>query len=68
MRTYLAEHGENAEPPDAELLLMRLEKYRIAIPLTAEFVRMYLEKYKEKVLLVKNNADRERLLELLTKT
>ncbi len=62
---YLEEHGENVEPPDPEVLLMRFEKYRSAIPLTADFVRVYLEKYKKKVFLVRNNADREHLLELL---
>jgi len=43
-----------------------VEKYlSISVPPTAEFVRRYLEKYQEKVFLVRNNADRERLLELL---
>jgi adenylate kinase family enzyme len=60
------EHGDSVKVPDAELLLMHLEKYRFSIPLTAEFTRRYLEKYKEKVIIVRNNADRERLLELLS--
>ncbi len=66
---YLEEHGERAEPPDAESLLARLEKYGAEIVLapTAEFVHRYLEKYKQKVIVVRNNADRERLLDLLTK-
>jgi hypothetical protein len=62
MRMCLEEQRESAELPDAELLLTRLEKYRSAIPLTAGFVHLYLEKYKEKVFLVRTNADRERLL------
>lgn len=68
MSGYLEEHGERDEPPDAERLLALLEKYGIEIILapTAEFVRKYLEKYKEKVILVRNNADRGRLLDLLT--
>jgi adenylate kinase family enzyme len=63
---YLEEHGECVEPPDAESLLARLEKYGAEIVLapTAEFVRRYLEKYQQKVILVRNNADRERLLDL----
>jgi len=64
---YIEEHGDSAEPPHAERLLMHLETYRISIPPTAAFVHIYLETYKEKVLLVKNNADRERLLALFTK-
>jgi adenylate kinase family enzyme len=65
MRMYLEEHGDSVEPPDPELLLIRLEKYRLGIPPTAEFTRRYLEKYKEKVFIVRNNADQERLLELI---
>jgi len=65
---YLEEHGERAEPPDAERLLARLDKYGAEIVLapTAEFVHRYLEKYKQKVIIVRNDADRERLLDLLT--
>jgi len=68
MSRYLEEHGERDEPPDAERLLARLEKYGVEIVLapTTEFVRRYLEKYKEKVIVVKNNADRKRLLGFLT--
>jgi adenylate kinase family enzyme len=63
---YLEEHGERNEPPDTERLLARLEKYGAEIVLapTAEFVQRYLEKYKQKVIVVKNNADRERLFDL----
>ncbi len=58
---------EIAAPPTEEFVQMYFETYRgIAAPPTEEFVRRYLERYKEKVFLVKNNADRERLLDFLT--
>jgi adenylate kinase family enzyme len=65
---YLEEHGESAEPLDGERLLARLEKYGAEIVLapTAEFVQRYLEKYEQKVTVVRNKADRERMLDLLT--
>ncbi|GLV59328.1 hypothetical protein KDH_61550 [Dictyobacter sp. S3.2.2.5] len=70
-RAYLAEHGSHVEPPDSNVLLTRLETYKMGgppgVPPTAEFTRQYLEKYKEKVFVVRNNADRERLLSLLGK-
>jgi|SRR6266851_2789790 len=70
IRAYITEHEESVEPPDADLLLIRLEKYEMGelpgVPPTAKFTRKYLEKYKEKVILVRTNADRERLLDLLT--
>jgi adenylate kinase family enzyme len=69
-RQYLEEHADpkgNAELPDTEILSQRFEKYAKIIPLTAEFTHLYLEKYKQKVIIVRNNTDRERLLELLTK-
>ena len=67
IRMYLEEYGESAEPPDTERLLARLEKYGdVSLAPTAAFVRRYLEQYQEKVFLVRNNADRERLLGLLT--
>jgi adenylate kinase family enzyme len=65
MRVYLEVHGATIEPPVADLLLMRLEQYWGGIPPTAEFVHRYLEKYKEKVIVVRNNADRDRLLAML---
>jgi adenylate kinase family enzyme len=65
MHAYLEEHGATIEPPVADLLLTRLEQYWGGIPPTAEFVHKYLEKYKEKVIVVRNNADRERLLAML---
>lgn len=68
MRRYLEEQRDSADPPTPESVRRDVEKYlRISVPPTAEFVRRYLEKYQEKVLLVRNNADRERLLELLTR-
>lgn len=62
MERYLEEHGERIEPPDAALLLLRLEKYRIFVPPTADFVRRYLEKYQDKVVLIRTKADRGRFL------
>lgn len=66
MREYLEEHGGMAEQPEAEVLRARFEKYSPMIPLTAEFTRLCLEKYQGKVFLVRNKADRKRLLERLT--
>jgi adenylate kinase family enzyme len=66
MRRYLEEHRERTDPPTLESVRRDVEKYvSISVPPTAEFVRKYLEKYQEKVLLIRNTADRERLLELL---
>jgi adenylate kinase family enzyme len=67
MSRYLEEHEERVEPLDAEGLRAHREKYGLEIMIapTAEFVRRYLEKYKQKVIVKRNNADRERLLELL---
>ncbi|HEY4389584.1 MAG TPA: hypothetical protein VGN34_34515 [Ktedonobacteraceae bacterium] len=66
VRQYLEEHGADTALADVETLIIRWERCVKEIPFTADFVRMYLEKYQEKVLLIKNHADRERLLELLT--
>jgi hypothetical protein len=59
---------ELAVPSREEYLKTYPEIYqKLALPPTEEFVRMYLEKYKEKLFLVKNATDRERLFELLEK-
>ena len=68
MYAYLTEHGATIEPPTTDLLLMQFEEYKVSIPPTAEFVHKYLEKYKEKVIVVRNNADRDRLLAMLGNT
>jgi GTPase SAR1 family protein len=65
MRWYIEEYREYREPPAAELLLECLERYGVSFPPTAEFVHKYLEKYKKKVIVVRNNADRDRLLAML---
>jgi hypothetical protein len=65
---YIAEHEADTALADANTLTMRMERCMHDIPLTADFVHMYLEKYHEKVFLVRNDADRERLLELLMST
>ena len=68
MRKYLEERRGCADPPTPESVGRDVEKYlMISVPPTAEFVRRYLEKYQEKVFLVRNNADRERLLEVFTR-
>lgn len=68
MNRCLEEQRTSTGPPDAERLLARLEKYGIEIirPPTAEFVRQYLAKYEQKLIFVRNNADRARLLDFLT--
>lgn len=67
MNRCLEEQRMSTEPLDAERLLARLETYgiEIIIPPTAAFVRQYLEKYKQKLIIVRNNADRAHLLDFL---
>ena len=67
MNLCLEEQRTSTEPVDAEQLLARLERYGkdIILSSTAAFVRHYLEKYKQKLILVRNNADRARLLDFL---
>ncbi len=66
--SYIEANQEIAAPPTENFAQMYFETYRVvAIPPGEEFVRLYLDRYKEKVVLIKNTADRERLLELLTK-
>ncbi len=65
LRLYLAEQKEDIELPEPEVLLARLEKCVLAIPLTAAFVRVHVEKYKEKVFVVRRKSDLKRLLKLL---
>jgi adenylate kinase family enzyme len=68
MHVYLERYKELADLPEAESLLSYVDEYgEICIPPTAEFVSRYLEKYKEKLFVVKNQSERERVLELLTK-
>jgi hypothetical protein len=65
LHSYLEAHQEIAAPPTQEFARMYAETYReIAAPPTQEFVRTYLDAYKEKVLVVKNTTDRERVLVL----
>jgi hypothetical protein len=67
MNRCLEEQRASTEPLDAERLLARLEKYGVEIirSPTAEFMRQYLEKYQQKLIVVRNNADRARLLDFL---
>lgn len=68
LQTYLEQHSEIANPPTEEFVQMYFAQYKdLSIPSTKEFVRMYLERYKGKVTLVRNNTDRDRLLEILKK-
>ncbi|GAC1520000.1 MAG: hypothetical protein NVS2B16_26770 [Chloroflexota bacterium] len=49
------------------MMVKHVEKYHeFAIPPSIDFVRRYLAKDQEKVVVIKNNADRERLLGRLT--
>ncbi len=68
MREYLEEQKGSVDPPTSESVSRDVEKYlSIAVPPTAAFVRKYLEKYCEKVFIVRNRAERERLVEFLTR-
>lgn len=66
---YLEEHRQDTAALNAGQLLARLEKYglELILPATEEFVRAYLEKYKQKIIRVRSNADRKRLLALLAR-
>lgn len=64
MHACLQEHRDMALPPVRETMVMFLDTYHeVSIPPTAEFVRMYLEKYQEKVVVIRKNAVRRRLVE-----
>jgi hypothetical protein len=68
MRQYLEEQKDRAGSPTPESVSRDVEKYlSISVPPTAEFARKYLEKYQGKVFLVRNRAERERLIEFLTR-
>jgi adenylate kinase family enzyme len=67
MREYLEKDEASSELVDAERLLMQMDKYgKFSLFYTADFLMKYLVRYKEKIFIVKNHADRERLFELLT--
>jgi len=68
LHRYLETHQEFAAPLTEDFLKTYFETYQeFAVPPTEEFVRMYLERYKEKLFLIRNATDRERLFELLVK-
>jgi hypothetical protein len=68
MRRYFEEQRDSADPPTPESVSRDVEKYlSISVPPTAEFVRRYLEKYQKKVFIVRNDTERERLIEFLTR-
>lgn len=69
-RSYLVEHEGRAEPLDAEGLRLHREKYGLDIIFggpTPEFLRSYLKKYQQKVILVRNKAERKQLFEVLAR-
>jgi adenylate kinase family enzyme len=67
MRQYLEEQKSRTDPPTPASMSRDIEKYLgIAVPPTAEFVHKYLEKYREKVFIVRNRAQRKRVMEILT--
>ncbi len=66
MHSYLEQHTSTL-PPTRQEVIEQLETYSaLILPPTIEFVRSYLEKYGEKVIVVRTNADRARLLAFLT--
>src|SRR5579859_92566 len=66
MHQYIEEQQYRTEPPTRESVSKDVEKYlSIAVPPTSEFVHKYLEKYREKVFIVMNRAERERLVAFL---
>jgi len=68
MREYLEEQKSRVGPPTPESVSRDVEKYlSISVPPTAEFVHKYLEKYREKVFIVRNRAERKRLMKFLTR-
>lgn len=68
MNRCLEKQRADTEPLDAERLHVRLETYgrELMSPPTINFVRQYLEKYKQKLIVVRSNADRARLIDFLT--
>ncbi|EFH84268.1 hypothetical protein [Ktedonobacter racemifer] len=65
VRMYREEDRASAGLASAEVLIKRLERCQKTIPLTAAFMRVYLEKHWERVFIIRNNVDRERLIALL---
>lgn len=63
VRLWLQDGSALVEPRTADNVIMYTERHSaLVIPPTAQFVHQYLERYKNKVVVVKNNADRDRLL------
>lgn len=68
LQAYREAHRSISVPPTSEFMQMYIEAYGDLIePPSEQFVRAYLAAYKDKVFVVKNAADRERVLELLTR-
>ncbi|GHO57298.1 AAA family ATPase [Ktedonobacter robiniae] len=66
VQMYREEVKASAEPAGAEVLIERLDMCKQKVPLSAAFMRVYLEKHWERVFVVRNNTDRERLITFLT--
>lgn len=66
VRQFIKEHEADTVLADIETLVRRWEWCIEHIPYTTDFVRMYLKKYQEKLVVVRNRADRERLIVHLT--
>lgn len=67
-RRYLIEHEKRIEPFDVEGLRLHREQYGLDIIFggpTPEFLRSYVKKYHQKVILVRNKADRKHLFDVL---
>ncbi|GCE45274.1 hypothetical protein EI42_03254 [Thermosporothrix hazakensis] len=67
MEQCLQEQSNHVEPLDVMGVFQRFQRYTFKIPLTAEFARRYLAPYRDKVVVVRNNAERALLFERLKK-
>ncbi len=65
---YQETYKDDAEAPAIAFLRMYHKRFidTFILNQTLDFTRKYIEKYKEKVFVVRNNVDRERLIEFLT--
>ena len=65
VRQYIEEHEADSMLANSETLVGRWEWCIRHIPYTTEFLSMYLKKFQEKLVVVRNKADRERFVERL---
>lgn len=66
VQAYREEDRASSGLASAEVLIKRLERCQKTIPLTGAFMRVYLEKHWERVIVVRDNADRAHLIARLT--